>query len=400
MLSRTSNKKRVPVALVAVGVSAMLTLTACSTLDLSETAEGSTVADTTETNAAKDETKTIAGRSIEFYGQHLPGIEENIQLSTRVIIFDIKEETDKDAMLRWMRLLTNDISAMSKGEAVLGHPSPGLEQGPSGFSAYVGFGASLFEKLGLEDQMPSSFRVLPEFKGDALKDEYTGGDVMLHVAADDPVVLSQRARLLIRNSVPFATVRSVQEGFANTPDPNADKGGIEHRNLFGQIDGTVNPVLGSDDFDDIVWLDEDAPEWAQDGTILVLRRIAMIMEPWDSLSTVEKEESIGRDLDEGELLEEIPEDSHVALAQPQAAGERIFRRPFSYEEDPAPDGKSDVGLLLFMYQTDLDKQLIPIMTRLSESDRLNAWIRHEGSSEWVIPGGIEEGEIIAEKLFG
>lgn len=387
---------RVPVALVAVGVSAMLALTACSTVTLPDTVSGSTVEDSSLT---EKEVETIAGRGIEFYGQHMPGIEENIQMSTRIIVLDIKDSTDKDAMLRWMRLLTSDIASMSKGEAVLGHPSPGLEKGPSGFSAYVGFGVSLFEKLGLEDQMPASFRVLPEFKGEALEEQYTGGDVLIHVAADDPIVLSQRSRLLIRNSVPFATVRSVQEGFANTPDPNAEKGGIEHRNLFGQIDGTVNPELLSDDFDDIVWLDEEAPDWAEDGTILVIRRIAMIMEPWDSLSTVEKEESIGRDLSEGELLEEIPADSHVALAQPQEAGERIFRRPFSYEEDPAPNGKADVGLLFLSYQTDLDKQFIPILTRLSESDRLNAWIRHVGSSEWVIPGGVAEGEIIAEDLF-
>jgi dye decolorizing peroxidase len=343
---------------------------------------------------------TIAGREIPFYGEHMPGIEEDIQAVTKLITFELNEDTTKDDMYRWMRLLTLDISAMAEGAPVLGHPSPGLEKGPSGFSAYVGFGPSMFAKLGLEEEMPEGFGKLPEFPGDALQEEYSGGDVIIHVSADDPVVLSQRSRLLIRNSLPFATIKSVQDGFANVPEPNKEQGSVEHRNLFGQIDGTVNPVLGSEDFDNVVWLDEDAPSWAEDGTILLVRRIAMLMESWDSLGTREKEESIGRTLDDGSLLDEKPEDSHVSLAQPENENERIFRRPFSYEEDPKADGTTDAGLLFLTYQENIYEQFVPIQERLAASDRLNLWIQHVGSSEWVIPGGVSaEGEVIAGDLF-
>lgn len=391
---------------VAAASAIVFALAACSAPSIEAEPEGSLI-DNSTSSASTDtkeelsgeKTATVADRYIPFYGEHMPGIEEGIQAGTRLVTFDIREDVDKDAMLRWMRLLTNDIAVMAKGEAVLGHPSPGLEAGPAGFSAYVGFGPSLFKKLGMEDQMPESFDTLPMFKGDELDPTYTGGDVLLHVSADDPIVLSQRTRLLIRNSIPFATIRSVQEGFANVPDPNAEKPGVEHRNFFGQIDGTVNPELGSEDFDKVVWLDESAPAWAQGGTILVIRRVELLMQPWDSLGLQEKEESIGRTLQEGELLDEIPEDSHIALARPTNEDERMFRRPFSYEETPAADGSPDVGVLFLSYQANLDKQFIPIQERLANGDILTLWIKHVGSSEWVIPGGIEEGEVIAEDLF-
>ncbi len=396
----TRRARKVSGVLAAVGV-LTFTLTACSApTSVEETISNSTSNDADSTVVAEaPEIKTIAGRYIPFHGEHMPGIEESNQAFTRVITFELKDSTDKEAMLRWMRLLTNDLVPMSKGEPVLGHPSPGLEDGPAGFSAYLGFGPSLFEKLNLEDQMPASFNTLPEFKGDQLDPVYTGGDVMLHVSADDPIVLSQRARLLIRNSMPFATIKSVQEGFTNVPDPNADSGSVEHRNLFGQIDGTVNPALGSEDFDKVVWLDEGAPKWAQNGTIMVLRRVELLMNPWDSLGLQEKEESIGRTLQEGELLEEIPEDSHIALARPQNEDERIFRRPFSYEGAPTAEGRPNVGMLFISYQANLDKQFIPIQQRLADGDILNLWIKHVGSSEWVIPGGVKEGEVIAQALF-
>lgn len=398
--------RNLAVSAAAVSV-ALVTLTGCSAattpvqpVNGAVSEAGEAVDDNGSDTGAVESLPTIAGREIPFYGEHMPGIEEDIQAVTKLVTFEINEGTTKDDMYRWMRLLTLDISAMAQGKPVLGHPSPGLEKGPSGFSAYVGFGPSLFTKLGLEDQMPEGFGKLPAFAGDALQEEYSGGDVLLHVSADDPVVLSQRARLLIRNSTPFATIKSVQDGFANVPEPNRQGGSVEHRNLFGQIDGTVNPMLGSEDFDNVVWLDEDAPEWAQDGTILLVRRIAMLMEAWDSLGTVEKEESIGRTLDDGSLLEENPEDSHVSLAQPREESERIFRRPFSYEDKPDADGSANAGLLFLTYQENIYEQFVPIQERLASSDRLNLWIQHVGSSEWIIPGGVtEEGEVIAGDLF-
>lgn len=356
-----------------------------------------------------------AERSVEFSGPHQMGIELEMQAVTNFVAFDLKAETDRAAMLRWMRLITDDIQRLAAGQPVLADPAPELMIGPARFSAYVGFGTSLFRKLGLEDQMPQGFVELPSFKVDQLKEEFSGGDVLIHVAADDPIVLAHGTRALVRDSMPFATVRWTQSGFAHTP--GMVPGGMTHRNLMGQVDGTANPKIETDDFDQVVWIDS-GPSWIQGGTLLVFRRIAMQLDTWDQLGVPAKEEVIGRRLDNGAPLtgerEEdvpdlaarhpnglsvIPDFAHIRRAAPASEGERIFRRPFSYESGFSAEGSLDVGLLWTAYQRDISKQFIPIQQRLDELDLLNEWTVPIGSAVFAIAGGVGVGEVIAEALF-
>ncbi|MEL0261213.1 MAG: Dyp-type peroxidase domain-containing protein, partial [Aquiluna sp.] len=88
-----------------------------------------------------------AERSVDFFGKHQMGIELEMQAVTNMVALDLKPETNREAMLRWMKLLTDDISRLSQGEPVLADPSPELMIGPARFSAYVGFGPSMFQKL-------------------------------------------------------------------------------------------------------------------------------------------------------------------------------------------------------------------------------------------------------------
>ena len=356
-----------------------------------------------------------AERSVEFSGPHQMGIELEMQAVTNFVAFDLKAETDRAAMLRWMRLITDDIQRLAAGQPVLADPAPELMIGPARFSAYVGFGTSLFRKLGLEDQMPQGFVELPSFKVDQLKEEFSGGDVLIHVAADDPIVLAHGTRALVRDSMPFATVRWTQSGFAHTP--GMVPGGMTHRNLMGQVDGTANPKIETDDFDQVVWIDS-GPSWIQGGTLLVFRRIGMQLDTWDQLGVPAKEEVIGRRLDNGAPLtgerEEdvpdlaarhpnglsvIPDFAHIRRAAPASEGERIFRRPFSYESGFSAEGSLDVGLLWTAYQRDISKQFIPIQRRLDELDLLNEWTVPIGSAVFAIAGGVGVGEVIAEALF-
>lgn len=356
-----------------------------------------------------------AKRLLEFYGPHQMGIEADLQAVTNFVVFDIKDSTDVSAMLRWMTLLTDDISRLSIGEPILADPNPELAIGAARFSAYVGFGPSLFRKLGLESQMPAGFGPLPAFKVDQLRDEFSGGDVLIHIAADDPIVLSHGTRGLIRDSLPFASVRYSQSGFAHTP--GMVPAGLTHRNLMGQVDGTANPKLGTDDFNEVVWIN-DGPTWIQGGTQLVFRRIAMQLNTWDQLGAPAKEEVIGRKLSNGAPLtgvnEEdtpdfaarhpnglsvIPDFAHIRRASPQSVSDRMFRRPFSYEASPASDGTPDVGLLWTAYQRDMTKQFIPVQRRLDELDLLNEWTVPIGSAEFAIAGGVARGEVIAQALF-
>ena len=356
-----------------------------------------------------------AKRSLEFYGPNQMGIEADLQAVTNFVAFDLKPGVTKNDMLRWMGLLTDDISRLSRGLPVLADPAPELAIGAARFSAYVGFGPGLFSKLGLEALAPQGFGILPSFKVDQLEDRFSAGDVLIHIAADDPVVLSHGTRGLVRDSMPFATVRWTQSGFAHTPGMVPE--GVTHRNLMGQVDGTANPILGSQDFSDVVWI-EDGPTWIQGGTQLVFRRIAMQLDTWDQLGTPSKEEVIGRKLSNGAPLtgskesdlpdfaarhpnglKVIPDFAHIRRASPASPEERIFRRPFSYESGISAQGSLDVGLLWTAYQRDLEKQFLPIQQRLDELDLLNQWTVPIGSAEFAIAGGVTEGSVLAEALF-
>ena len=366
--------------------------------------------------AAEADLETFAAsRQAEFYGPHQSGIELDIQAVTNMVAFDIKESVTKADMLRWMRLLTDDIARLTAGEPVLADPAPELAIGAARFTAYVGFGPSLFSKLGLEAQMPEGFAELPAFGVDQLEGRYSGGDVLIHIAADDPVVLAHGTRGLVRDSMPFASVRWVQPGFAHSP--GMIPAGLTHRNLMGQVDGTANPELGSSDFDSVVWINE-GPEWIKGGTLLVFRRIAMQLDTWDQLGTPSKEEVIGRKLSNGAPLTGeretdvpdlgarhpngllvIPEFAHIRRAAPQESGERIFRRPFSYDNGMNERGSMDVGLLWTAYQRDISKQYLPIQRRLEQLDLLNQWTVPIGSAVFAIPGGVQGSELLAEALF-
>jgi dye decolorizing peroxidase len=194
-------------------------------------------------------------------------------------------------------------------------------------------------------------------------------------------------------------------------------GGVTHRNLMGQVDGTANPELGSQDFESVVWIDA-GPDWLSGGTLLVFRRIAMDLDGWDQLGTPSKEEVVGRKLSNGapltgELesdvpdlsarypngLSVIPEFAHIRRAAPGADGERIFRRPFSYDNGFNEAGSLDVGLLWTAYQRDISRQFVPIQKRLDELDLLNKWTTPIGSAVFAIPGGVSESGILAEALF-
>ena len=124
---------------------------------------------------------------------------------------------------------------------------------PARLTVTVGYGMGLLEAAGLADQAPAWLAEgLPAFSIDKLQDRWTGGDLLLQVAAEDPVTVSHAVRVLLNDAGPFATVRWVQSGFHRPA--NTAPAGITGRNLFGQVDGTVNPKPGSDDFADVVWL--------------------------------------------------------------------------------------------------------------------------------------------------
>lgn len=361
----------------------------------------------------------VARATLPWSGKHQGGVEAPAQAHTNFIALNLKSEVTRDDMLRWMLLLTEDIAALATGEAVLADPSPELIVGPANLSVTVGFGPNLFKKLNLEDKMPIGFGDIPSFKIDALKDEYSGGDVLLHVAADDLQILVHATRALLRDSDDFADVKWIQAGFTNAVGTN--RPGTTQRNLMGQVDGTDNPELGSENFSNQVWI-ERGPTWAIGGTQLVLRRIKMNLDTWDKLGRTQKEQIIGRNLHNGAPLngkherdpidleatnelgqKVIPEFAHIRRASAKSMDELFFRRPFNYQSVSADanstPGNLESGLLWTAYAKDLSKQYIPVQERLANFDLLNQWTTPIGSAAFAIARGVKPGEILAEELF-
>jgi dye decolorizing peroxidase len=358
---------------------------------------------------------SLAKRKTVWSGAHQAGIESKPQAHTNFVAFDLLTGITTDDMLRWMVLLTDDISRLTSGESALADPHPEIVIGPANLTVTVGFGPSLFKKLALESKMPTGFGELPNFKIDQLDDAVSNGDVLIHIGADDLQILSHVTRIFIRDSSTFAAMRYMQSGFTNAIGSSPE--GKTQRNLMGQVDGTDNPDLNSDDFSNLVWIDK-GPAWAVGGTQLVLRRIRMNLDTWDILGREDKEEVIGRHLDSGAPLGKqnefdfldfeakkpnglpvIAPFAHVRRASAADLGERFFRRPFNYQTLDASARQLEAGLLWTAYCRDLAKQYVPVQKRLAEFDLLNQWTTPVGSSVFAIARGVQPGEIIAEELF-
>jgi dye decolorizing peroxidase len=183
---------------------------------------------------------------------------------------------------------------------------------------------------------------------------------------------------------------------------------------MGQVEGSGNPEIGTDDFAKTVWVQE-GPSWLQGGTLLVLRRIKMNLDSWDQLGRSAKEKVIGRTLansaplgstsektstnfsNSGDSL--IPNDAHFRRASPSVPGERIFRRSFNFQTDMNSKGVQEVGLIWAAYQKDISKQYLPIQRRLESLDALNSWTTPIGSAVFAIARGAQPGEVIGQELL-
>ena len=371
-------------------------------------AAGAVTASSLQSAADTEAAQTIVGkRMVEPYGKHQAGIALELQAFSRFIAFDVEAKTKKQDLAKWAELITDDIERLTKGEPVLADPTEQFAGKPARLTVTVGFGPSLLKNLNIA--APKGFGELPAFKVDRLTPEYSDGDILLHVSADDPLTLFHASRALIRDTESFAKLRWVQEGFSNAS--GVAKPGQTQRNLMGQVDGTDNPTIGSDHFVRQVWMSE-GPEWAIGGTQLVLRRIKMNLDTWDRLSTGQKEGVIGRKLSNGAPLgkaneTDLPDfnaedENGIKVIPPfahirKAAGtpeQQFFRRPFNYEVPGV-----EAGLLWTAYCASIEDQYVPIQKVLDDGDLLNLWTMPVGSSVWVIPAGFTKGEVLASKLF-
>jgi dye decolorizing peroxidase len=357
---------------------------------------------------------------VPFHAAHQAGIATPPQAHARFVALDLRPGVDRPALVRLVRLLTDDIDRMSTGRAALADPTPELAAVPARLTATLGFGIGLLRAANLLAQAPRWLVMgLPGFPIDRLQDRWSGGDLLLQVAADDPVTVAHAVRVLLTDAREFATVRWVQTGFHR--GVGTAPTGVTGRNLFGQVDGTVNPTPGTPDFDRVVWIGPGpaTPAWLAGGTALVIRRIAMDLRTWGGLGTNDKEQAIGRRLADGAPLTGgteltapdyqavdangfpvIPATSHIRLAHPQNPGERILRRPYNYDDGISADGSPDAGLLFVTCMADPIAQYVPVQQRLARADVLNIWTTPIGSALFAVPPGIQPGQHLGQSLLG
>ncbi len=366
-----------------------------------------------QTRAAAPASTPLNGdQTVPFFGAHQAGIDTDAQAHATFVGLDLHASTDAEALRRMMRILTDDAARMTQATPALADSEPELTVAPARLTVTFGFGPELVARAARP--APTWLRPLPAFTIDRLQPELSEGDFLLQIAADDPLTVAHATRMLLRDVRSFARVRWMQHGFRRAHGTVAP--GTTMRNLFGQVDGTVNPKPGTADFDTVVWSSSD---WLEGGTSIVIRRTRMDLDKWDHLDRVGREQSVGRYLSNGAPLTGqqehdepdfaattaigfpvIPEFSHMRRARSENPTERIFRRGYNYDQPPSGDGISESGLIFVAYQADVDAQFVPIQRRLDELDLLNEWTTPIGSSVFAVPPGCREGGYIGESLLG
>lgn len=371
----------------------------------------------------------LAGERVGFYGARQAGIDTPAPAHASFIALDLKEGSNKDALVRLMRILTADAAKLTDGQASLVDQEPELATVPANLTVTFGFGAKVFD-LAAPHAKPDWLKPLPVFKEiDQLQDVWNDGDLLLQICADDRLTLSHTQRTLLKGARPFATVRWVQDGFLRAK--GSEKPGETPRNLFGQVDGTINPSTADGTMEQFVWGQnmKGLKPWQEGGTSLVIRRIHMNLDTWDLADRPAREDAIGRKLSNGAPLTGTNEHdiadlgavnelgfdiiapyAHIRRAAPHQEIERILRRPYNYDLPVAnasgfsqhgdtSGGISNAGLIFCAYQANPTLQFVPIQQRLAQLDMLNTWTVPIGSAVFAIPAGCEPGQYIGQTLF-
>lgn len=350
--------------------------------------------------------------TVPFHGPRQAGVTVVPQAHSTFVALDLADGVDRDALGRLMRLLTDDARRLTQGLPALADTEPELARRPARLTVTFGFGPGFVASAGGE--APGWLGPLPAFGVDRLEEGWSDGDLLLEIASDDPVTVAHAVRMLLKDTRAFATVRWLQQGFRDAY--GSVPTGTTMRNLFGQIDGTVNLVPGSVDAEDLVWIRDG---WLDRGTSVVVRRIAMNLETWDELDRPGREQSVGRRLDTGAPLTGtrehdepdfaavdavgfpvIPEFSHIARARSADPRERFLRRGYNYDLPPRPGAISESGLIFVSFQADPVTQFVPVQRRLDELDLLNTWTTPIGSAVFAVPPGCQEGGFVGETLLG
>jgi len=381
-----------------------------------------------------------------FRGDHQAGITTPAQDNMFTAAFDVSA-TDVEELKTLLSEWAVAAEQMTAGELIGGQPSsnkqlPPKDTGeawgykPNGLTITFGVGKGLFvdsdgkDRFGLAAKMPAVLKEgMPSFAGDQLHAAQSDGDLLIQACSNDAQVCVHAIRNLTRIAFGTATLRWSQVGYGRTSSTSVDQ--ETPRNLFGFKDGTNN-IKAEDSTDQLnkhLWVqkgDDAAAAWMTGGTYYVARRIRMLAEIWDRLRLIEQEQTMGRDKrygaplsitnptksseeftavdykakdDKGETL--VPADAHIAVVSPeQNQGRRMLRRGYNYTDGSDSLGQLQTGLFFIAFVRDPRTNFYPILDRMTKSDALQEYLKHEASALFAIPPGIKEGDtMVAASLF-
>jgi deferrochelatase/peroxidase EfeB len=371
---------------------------------------------------------------VPFYGSHQAGIATPAQDYLSFAAFDLTSDATEDLqriLEQWTAAAVSLTAGRSYEPATQEASQPPVDPGealglpPAQLTITIGFGPSLFASrasggLGLVAEKPPALAALPPFQGESLNPSISGGDLCIQACANDPQVVFHAVHLLERIASSAATLRWSQLGFGRTSSTTRTQ--TTPRNLMGFKDGTDN-IRAEDTqaMNDFVWVQGgDGPGWMTGGSYLILRRIRILFDVWDTTSLEGQQRTIGRDKLSGAPLGEkgeyepvdlkatdadgelsIPSNAHIRLANPQNNdGQRILRRGYSYSEGvEAGTGEIDAGLFFIAFQRDPQRQFIPLQRRLAANDALNRHTLHTSSAIFACPPGAQPGGFVGDVLF-
>ncbi|MFI6943968.1 iron uptake transporter deferrochelatase/peroxidase subunit [Streptomyces sp. NPDC050418] len=362
---------------------------------------------------------SLGATEVAWGGAHQPGILTPLQAKGHLVAFDLAAGAGRKEAAALLRRWSATAKRLMRGEVSDGATAIALDAGPSSLTVTFGFGHSFFARTGLEKQRPDALDPLPPFSSDRLDTKRSDGDLWVQIGADDALVAFDALRALQKDAGAAARVRWQMNGFNRSPGATATP--MTARNLMGQVDGTNNPKPSEPDFDERIFVPSsgDGPAWMAGGSYAVFRRIRMLLDDWERLSVGAQEKVIGRrkadgapltggtettepDLDKADADGKavIPVDAHARISRPdQNAGAAMLRRPFSYHDGIAADGTPDAGLLFICWQADPLRGFTAVQRKLDRGDALSAFIRHEASGLFAVPGGPGKGEYVGQRLL-
>ncbi|MEU2505974.1 iron uptake transporter deferrochelatase/peroxidase subunit [Streptomyces sp. NPDC007863] len=363
---------------------------------------------------------SVGATEVGFHGRHQPGITTPLQSRGHLIAFDLAPGAGRREAAALLRRWSATARTLMAGEAPAEDTGIALDAGPSSLTVTFGFGRTFFDRTGLAARRPAQLEPLPAFSSDAVDPKRSEGDLWVQIGADDALVAFHALRALQKDAGDAARVRWQMNGFNRSAGATARP--MTARNLMGQVDGTNNPKTTDPDFDRRIFVPAGATgaqDWMAGGSYAVVRRIRMLLDDWERLAREKQEQVIGRRKADGAPLSGgsettpldldklgpdgkpvIPGNAHARISAPeQNGGAAMLRRPFSFHDGIGADGTPDAGLLFICWQADPLRGFVPVQRKLDRGDALSAFIRHESSGLFAVPGGAAEGEYVGQRLL-